>query len=169
MDVSGLLIELFGRVHEHVHGIVEGLSVDDLVTVPEDGSNPVGWLVWHLTRIHDMHLGEILEVDQLWVAGDWGPRFGVTSDPWNIGFGHTPADVAAVRPESWHALVDYYDAVEARTLPLLGSLTPADLDRIVDRRFDPPVSMGVRLVSVADDSIQHAGQAAYVKGLLQRR
>jgi hypothetical protein len=30
------------------------------------------------------------------------------------------------------------------------------------------VTMGVRLVSVADDCLQHAGQAAYVRGLLER-
>ncbi len=49
---------------------------------------------------------------------------------------------------------------------MLEALVPADLDRIVDRRWDPPVTLGVRLVSVADDSLQHAGQAAYVRGLL---
>jgi hypothetical protein len=74
-----------------------------------------------------------------------------------------------VRPESGQALVDYYEAVEARTLELLATLTPEMLDEIVDRRWDPPVTMGVRLISVLDDDIQHAGQAAYVKGLLSRR
>ncbi len=51
---------------------------------------------------------------------------------------------------------------------MLSSLGDADLDRIVDRRWDPPVMMGVRLVSIADDSLQHVGQAAYVRGLLGR-
>ena len=45
-------------------------------------------------------------------------------------------------------------------------LTPADLDVVVDERWDPPVTMGVRLVSIADDCLQHVGQAAYVRGLL---
>jgi hypothetical protein len=49
---------------------------------------------------------------------------------------------------------------------MLKDLTAPDLDRVVDRRWDPPVTLGVRLVSVADDSLQHAGQAAYVRGLL---
>ena len=51
----------------------------------------------------------------------------------------------------------------------MAALTVESLDRIVDTRWDPPVTLGVRLVSIADDDIQHAGQAAYVKGLLQRR
>ncbi len=50
-----------------------------------------------------------------------------------------------------------------------GWADPAGLHRIVDRRWDPPVSLGVRLVRVADDSLQHTGHAAYVRGLLKGR
>ena len=32
--------------------------------------------------------------------------------------------------------------------------------------LDPPVTLGVRLVSVVNDDTQHAGQASYVRGLL---
>ena len=36
---------------------------------------------------------------------------------------------------------------------------------MVDEHWDPPVTAGVRLVSVIGDALQHLGQAAYVKGL----
>jgi hypothetical protein len=169
MELGDLLDELFGRVTEHVHGIVTDLDADALLTSPEPGSNPIGWLIWHLTRVEDMHIAEIVETDQVWVEEDWGPRFGLESEPYDVGFGHTPDQVAAVKAGSAETLIAYYTAVDDRTRPLLESTTLADLDRIVDRRWDPPVSLGVRLVSIADDAIQHAGQAAYVKGLLQRR
>ena len=58
MELNQLLVELFGRVTEHVHEAVDGLDVDALVTPPADGVNPVGWLVWHLTRIQDYHIAE---------------------------------------------------------------------------------------------------------------
>ena len=54
----------------------------------------------------------------------------------------------------------------ARTRRLLEGLRETDLDRIVDKRWDPPVTLGVRLISIADDCLQHAGQAAYLRGLL---
>jgi uncharacterized damage-inducible protein DinB len=169
MDVNGLLEDGLSRVHEHVHDVVDGLEVDALLTAPEPGANPIGWLVWHLTRVQDHHISELLERDQVW-DDDWSRRFGLaTALPNDVGYGHSPEEVAAVRPESGQALVDYYEAVEARTLELLATLTPEMLDEIVDRRWDPPVTMGVRLISVLDDDIQHAGQAAYVKGLLSRR
>ena len=86
-----------------------------------------------------------------------------------MGYGHSPEQVVAVRPESPEAIRDYYAEVEERTKTLVAALTAESLDRVVDTRWDPPVTLGVRLVSIVDDDIQHAGQAAYVKGLLQRR
>jgi uncharacterized damage-inducible protein DinB len=169
MDVSQLLEELFSRVHGHVHDVLEGLATEDLHAVPEPGSNPIGWLLWHLTRVQDMHVAEILEEDQVWVEPGWSVRFGLDPDPANVGYGHSPEQVLAVKPESADALRAYYAEVEERTRTLLAALTPDSLDRVVDTRWDPPVTLGARLVSIADDDIQHAGQAAYVKGLLQRR
>jgi len=71
-----------------------------------------------------------------------------------------------VRPESADVLVEYLSVVDMRTREMLRGLSPGDLDRIVDRRWDPPVTLGVRLVSIADDCLQHVGQAAYVRGCL---
>jgi hypothetical protein len=168
VDVSSLLLELYGRIPPLARNAVSGLDPDQLTTPPAAGANPIAWLVWHLARIQDHHTAQLLEVEQLWVGGDWARRFGLDPDPSNTGFGHTPADVARVRPERPDVLLEYLDAVDGRTRSMLGGLAAADLDRIVDRRWDPPVTMGVRLVSIADDSLQHLGQAAYVRGLLSR-
>jgi hypothetical protein len=104
--------------------------------------------------------------DQLWIGDSWSARFGLDPDPENNGYGHSADDVAAVRPESGAALTEYLDAVDRRTREYLGGLKARSLDRVVDRRWDPPVTLGVRLVSVADDGLQHVGQAAYLRGLL---
>ena len=168
MEVRALLIELFGRIPDEIRTAVDGLSADDLRWTPSDGATSIGWLVWHLTRVQDDHVADLVEEEQLWVTGDWAARFGLAPDRHDTGYGHTPADVARVRPESGSALLEYYDAVSARTNEYLATLRDVDLDRIVDTRWDPPVTLGVRLVSIADDDIQHAGQAAYIRGLLGR-
>jgi hypothetical protein len=169
MDLSELLIELFARVDGHVHGVVRGLSAGDLIARPAPGANPIGWLVWHLARGQDAQVADILGEEQLWSTGPWAPRFGLRADPDNTGYAHSAEQVDAVRPDGPEVLVEYYEAVAGRTRDWLATLTGAALDRIVDERWDPPVTLGVRLVSIADDDIQHAGQAAYVRGLLQRR
>jgi hypothetical protein len=168
MDVAALLLELYGRIPPLARRAVDGLDAGQLAAAPAPGANTIGWLVWHLTRVQDHHVAELLDTDQLWAGGDRSRRFGLTPDPANTGYGHTADDVAAVRPDGPGALLDYLDAVDDRTQTMLAGLVPADLDRIVDRRWDPPVTLGVRLVSIADDSLQHAGQAAYVRGLLGR-
>ncbi|MFG1927271.1 DinB family protein [Cryptosporangium sp. NPDC048952] len=166
MNVNELLTDSYGRLPDLVRSAVEGLTPEQLRWAPADGANTIGWLVWHLARIQDLQIADVLDEDQIYVAGDWGARFGLKSDASDHGYGHTPAQVAGVHPESDRALVEYYDAVHARTLAYLGGLSAEDLDRVVDENWDPPVTLGVRLISVDDDCKEHAGQANYVRGLL---
>jgi len=169
MDVADVYLELYGRIEPLAEGAVEGVSLDELTATVVPGTNPIGWLVWHLARVQDHHMSEILESEQVWQGDGWAARFGLDPDPSNMGYGHTPEQVASVRPESPDALLGYLAAVSERTRGYLAGLTADDLDRVVDRRWDPPVTLGVRLISIADDSLQHAGQAAYLRGQLDRR
>jgi uncharacterized damage-inducible protein DinB len=166
VNPSEILTEAYGRLPELVHGAVQGLSPEQLRRAPADGANTVAWLVWHLTRVQDSHVAELLGTEQIYLSGGWAPKFGLEPDPADTGYGHSAAQVAAVAPASWHVLVDYYGAVHARTIDHLTGLTAEDLDRVVDENWDPPVTLGVRLISVYDDDTQHVGQAAYVRGLL---
>ncbi len=166
MDLPELLLELYGRIGPIAEDVVDGLDAEQLATSPTSGANTIGWLVWHIARVQDHHIAELLNDEQLWVTGDWADRMGLERDPNNTGYGHTAEGVASIRPPDGIVLIEYLDAVGARTRAMLTSLSADDLDRVVDRRWDPPVTLGVRLVSVADDGLQHAGQAAYVRGLL---
>jgi hypothetical protein len=64
-------------------------------------------------------------------------------------------------------LIDYAGAVHDQTMDYLRGLSDDDLDQIVDTRWDPPVTLGVRLISVLSDDLQHVGQAALLRGLLR--
>jgi hypothetical protein len=168
VNASDVLLDLYGRLPELVRGAVRGLSPDQLREVPASEANPVGWLVWHLTRIQDDHVAEVMDVEQIWTAGKWAQRFGLPQGAMDTGYAHEPTDVAAVRPADGAVLVAYFQAVHERTVAYLHTLSDADLDRIVDERWNPPVTLGVRLASVVGDDLEHVGQAAYVRGLLLR-
>jgi hypothetical protein len=165
MKSSELLADAFGRIQEVVHSAVEGLTPDELSTRLLDDGNSIAWLVWHLTRIQDDHLADAGGYEQTYVTDAWYERLGLTFDPADTGYGHSADNVAAVRVAG-DLLIGYYDAVHARTVEYLKGLTDQDLDRIIDRRWNPPVTLGVRLISVISDDLQHVGQAAYVRGLL---
>jgi uncharacterized damage-inducible protein DinB len=166
MTVNDLLAEAFGRLPDLVRSAVEGLAPERLHTPPAEGANTIAWLVWHLTRVQDSHVAELLGAEQVYLTGGWAARFGLKPDPEDTGYGHTAAQVLAVRPASAQPLIGYYQAVHERTAGYLAGLTEADLDRVVDPAWDPPVTLAVRLVSILDDDTQHAGQAAYARGLL---
>src|SRR5579862_2078748 len=146
MDVAALLLDLFERIPSLTQATLAGLEPEDLTRAPAPGLNTIGWLIWHMTRVQDHYVAGFLDADQVWSTGTWAARFELDPDPSNTGYGHGPEDVASVRPADAAALIDYLEAVDQRTRAMLETLTPADLDRIVDRQWDPPVTMGVRLV-----------------------
>src|SRR3954467_6842555 len=146
MDAKDVLLDGFDRLPELVRGAVSGLTPDQLRRPPAPGANTVGWLVWHLTRVQDGHLAELRGAEQVYLSDGWAARFGRDADPSDSGYGHSPDEVLAVRPENAEALIDYYTAVHERTVAYVGKLTGADLDRVVDEAWDPPVTLGVRLV-----------------------
>lgn len=159
----------FERVRECVHHAVEGLSADALNLRLDADANSIAWLVWHLTRVQDDHVAEVAGQEQVWTAAGWHDTFGLGLAPADIGYGHGSAQVAAVKVDSPDLLTGYHDAVCEQTLRFVRGVTDADLDQVVDERWSPPVTLGVRLVSVISDDLQHAGQAAFVRGIAQRR
>ncbi|MGC9500221.1 mycothiol transferase [Streptomyces sp. WG7] len=167
MHAKDILIEGYGRIQEEVHAAVEGLDPDGLNARPADDANTVAWLLWHLTRVQDDHVADAFGLDQVWLTDGWEKRFGLGLPRHDTGYGHSPAKVAKVRVDSAGLLTGYYDAVHEQTLGALRSLAAKDLERIVDEDWDPPVTLGARLVSVLSDDLQHVGQAAYVRGLVQ--
>jgi hypothetical protein len=169
MTGADLLVDAFGRIRAVVHGAVVGLTPAQLAVRLDDDANSIAWLVWHLTRIQDDHIAGVAQTEQIWTALRWVDRFGLPFAPRATGYGHRAKDVAAVTVGSGDLLVDYHDAVHEQTIRYVKGLTDADLDRIVDERWDPPVTLGVRLVSVVNDNTEHAGQAAFVRGIVERR
>jgi uncharacterized damage-inducible protein DinB len=169
MTSADLLADAFGRVRDAVHQAVDNLTPGQLAFRVDPDANSIAWLVWHLTRIQDDHVADAAGSGQVWASGGWVERFALPFSPLATGYGHGADDVAAVRVESGDLLVGYHDAVHERTIRYLERLTDADLARIVDESWLPPVSLGVRLVSVIADDLQHAGQAAFVRGIAERR
>lgn len=167
MDTDDILADAFGRIEEEAGRALSGLSREGLWFRPDPGANSIAWLVWHLTRVEDDHVSEIAGREQVYVVDGWAERLGMTPDPDDTGYGHTAEQVGAVCPHL-DELLAYNRAVTARTLEYLRGIDTAELDRIIDYRWDPPVSVGVRLVSVISDCLQHAGQANYVRGLFER-
>ncbi len=168
MTPADVLIDAFQRLADKLPSILDGLTEDDLAWRPAADANPIGWLVWHLVRVQDDHVAEVAAIEQVYTAQGFADRFALPFDPAAIGYGQSTEEVGQVRVAAG-LLLEYAEAVHRQTLDYLGGLTADDLDRVVDDRWDPPVTLGARLVSVLNDDTQHLGQAGYVRGLLTTR
>jgi hypothetical protein len=168
MKTAALLIDGYGRMQQLVHRSCDGIGNAGLAFQPAPESNSIAWLVWHLTRIQDDHISAIAGVDQVWITTDWHAQLGMEADEFALGQGDSAEAVAAIQPTDAIALVGYHDEVIGSSIAYLGGIDADELDRIVDVRYTPPVSAGVRLISVLSDNLQHAGQALYVRGIFDR-
>lgn len=169
MTSADLLVDAFGRIKEVVHDAVTDLGPEELAFRADPQANSIGWLVWHLTRVQDDHIADAAGIDQIWTSQGWAGRFDLPFDELDTGYGHSSDDVASVWVPEAELLTAYHDAVHAQTVRFVQTVTDDDLTRVVDTRWDPPVTLGVRLVSVIGDDMQHAGQAAFLRGIVERR
>ena len=167
MSSVEVLAEAFGRLPDLVHSAVAGLDADQLTSRPGGSGNSVAWLIWHLTRVEDSHLAEAFGHEEVWLANGYADRWGLSLDRDDTGYGHSSEQVDQVTVGSAQQLLEYFDAVHAVTSSLIAGLGDEDLQRVVDKNWDPPVTLLIRLVSVIDDAVQHAGQAAYARGIIQ--
>ena len=165
MTPADVLIDAFGRVVENALAVVDGLSEDDLAARPGPKANSIAWLVWHAARVQDAQVADVAGLEEVWTAQQFVDTFDLPIGRHDTGYGHSSDDVAKVRASA-DLLTSYFKAVHDQTIQYLRKVDDEDLDRVVDERWDPPVTLGVRLVSVVDDDAQHVGQAAYVRGLL---
>ena len=168
MEGAELIADALGRINRILHRSLEGAPAEMLCRQPSSDTNSMAWLAWHLTRVQDHHISDLLELPQLWVSGGWHERFGMAPDATETGSGHTLEQVAALKVDSADVLLGYTDAVYQRALGYLAKVTDADLDaEINEPQYNPLPLVGVRLVSIVSDNTQHAGQIGYLRGLLQ--
>jgi len=168
MEWQQMMTDGYTRVSQALRRALTGLTQEELDRRPSGDTNSIGWLAWHLTRVQDNHFADLIGEEQLWIRDSWHARFGRLADAGDIGWGHTPEQVAAFRSPDVDTLLAYHEAVAERSKAYFGTLTAEDLDRELDEpQYQPLPTVGVRIVSILSDNLQHAGQAAYLRGLFR--
>lgn len=168
MSRADLLIDEFEQIRDAVYPAVNGLSPDELAHRPDEESNSIAWLAWHLTRVQDQVVSSLSGREPVWTEQGWFDRFGLALDPSDAGYGHDAAMVGVVKSPAAQ-LLDYFEDVHRRTVGWMRSLDDASLSKVLDGTSVPPATVESKLVAVIVDDLQHVGQAAYVRGLLPRR
>lgn len=165
MDGKDVLIEGFGRVKETLHGVVGDLDISQLTGQVSDEVNSIAWLAWHIARCIDAQIAPLMETEEIWTNHGWYEKFDLPFDKAEMGYGMSSEDAGKVKASA-ELLLGYYDDVHTSLIEYLRTLKKQDFAEVIDRSYTPPVTLGVRLISILDDCLQHTGQAAYLKGML---
>jgi hypothetical protein len=168
MNWQDLMTDAYNRIPSFLENVLKDLPLEKLDWRPHPEANSIGWLAWHLARQQDAQVSDLMKEEQLWTRDGWHGRFGCCEDPGDIGFGQKPRRATAFKSPEGSVLLEYIEAVTARTTIFLKRLTEDDLDRKLDEpQYNPLPTIGVCLVSILDDSVLHSGQAAYIRGLIE--
>ncbi|MGZ8178501.1 mycothiol transferase [Williamsia sp. SKLECPSW1] len=160
-----VLVDAFTRADDAVTALTDGATAESLTYRVDAEANTIAWLIWHSARVVDDHISGLSGEEQLWPQ--WRDRFDLPFDDWATGYGQSSDEVAAV-PGDGDALHGYFHAVHLTVLDYVGDLTPDEVERVVDENWDPPVTAGVRLISVLNDVTLHIGQAQFIAGVAGR-
>ena len=167
MTSNDLLTDAFSRIHSVVHQATDNLTPEELTFRVNDDTNSIAWLVWHLSRITDDHISDAAGKQQVWIGNGWVDQLALPFPPDATGYGHGEGDVAAVKVKTGELLLGYFDEVIEEAQRFVKHLKEDDYARVVDNSWNPPVTLAVRLVSVVSDALQHAGQAMFVRGIVE--
>lgn len=166
MNSIEILSDLAQRPVDAAKGLPK-LTADQLNAHPGDHPNSIAWLLWHSGREVDAQLSDLTGDEQKWESFRTSFNLGDIGD--SVGLGHTPEQAAEVRVDDQQLLIDYLEATLSALGRCVGELTEEDLGEVIDDNWTPPVTRGVRLISIIDDAIAHVGQAAYAAGALTQQ
>lgn len=167
MNSTAVLADAFGRIPDLLRHALDGAPHALLTRRLDPEANTLAWLAWHTAREQDAQLAALAGVPEVWTTDGWAARAHLDLPDDDMGYGHTTEQVARVDAPA-DVLLGYLDAVATAASHYLDRLGDDDLDVVVDEAWDPPVTLGARLVSVLADAHQHAGQAAFLRGVLDR-
>ena len=159
------------RNWEMVDAALEGLDEATMAMRPNDESNSIAWIFWHMNRVVDTFiLHRLQSKPELWVSEGWSEKLGMRDNPDDRGLGHSAEQIEAWQAPSQSAQLGYYEAVKAAARQYISSLTPADLDKAVvfprsAQRQDHTVASG--LGQPVWDNVAHGGQIAYLRGFFK--
>jgi len=161
MNITDVFADFAQRPVEAARNL-PALSAEQLNAHPAGHPNSIAWLLWHAGREIDVQLAHLSGANEVWES--YRDKFGLGELGDSVGYGHSRDQAHQIRVSDQQLLVDYVQACLQALIEYTGTLSEEDLDEVIDHHWDPPVTRGVRLVSIVDDATQHVAQAAYAAG-----
>ena len=158
----------YDRISGVFHRALTGLAIDQLRAQPAGPEgNPIGWLAWHLSRTQDKNYSALLGEEEAWIIDGWHERFGLPASS-HSGIGDSPDRVREFDPLDADSLIAYFDVAREKSRRFLEALSDDDLEKPSAAGVSQNETVKITVARVTGDLIQHSGQIAYVRGLVDR-
>jgi hypothetical protein len=166
MSATETTLSALERNWQMVNSALAGMDEAIMSSRPNDQSNSISWLLWHMSRVADRFIHtRLMDAPQLWIADGWHEKFGMPADPHDFGMGWSLAQVAAWQSPGKDVLVAYFEAVNSATRDYLQPLSASEMERQIPFPAPPNLlSIGDALGILVWDNIVHGGQVAYLRG-----
>jgi len=154
------------RNWQMVISAVSDLDEATMAVRPNEDSNSVSWLIWHMARVADRFIHfRLLDKPQIWTVDAWYERFNMPADSNDIGMGWTNEQAAAWQAPPKDALMEYFDKANTAAASYVSSLSDADLAREIPfPGVADTMPVDEALSILVWDNIVHGGQVAYLRG-----
>jgi uncharacterized damage-inducible protein DinB len=145
--------------------VLKDLTQAEFMWRPSCGCNSIGLILFHVARSEDMFVQQrLLQKPQLWEAEKWFLKLSMAEN--EAGSHYTIDQVNAFPVPDHKDLLAYHDAVRARTMEYVASLSPADFDKkLTILPFPGETTVAAILSLVAMHTAQHLGEVSYLRGL----
>ena len=171
ITVNQVVVGLLENVGRQIKRATDGATDEQLYYRPSADANNIAWLAWHLSRWQDYMTASISGDLQVWVTEAWAQQFALPPDLPNeaTGWGDSTEQVAAFRVDR-AVLFGYVEAANRAAVERVAKLTPEQLEQPV-LWGTPKTPVDTRpawraLMSICGDSLRHAGQINYIRGLV---
>ena len=163
MTLNEFIEDAFNTEREYLIDALGDLTSDELMWRAGPEANPIGWILWHMTRIEDMWFQFFIQRQtEIWERDGWNEKFGLPTR--DNGFQHTLEQVADFPAYDLSEMMRYGEAVRSDTLAYLKTVSSEQMDD-VPREARPEMSVGRIFRQVIGEIYQHQGHIAYLKGL----
>ncbi len=166
MSANTTAVSALERNWEMVTSAVAEVDETTMAARPNEDSNSMSWLIWHMARVADRFIHfRFMGKPQIWTVDAWHEKFDMAADPHDFGMGWTNEQAAAWQAPPKKVFMSYFDTVNSAVASYLRSMSEADLMREINWTA-PTATMpvGEALSILVWDNIVHGGQVAYLRG-----
>lgn len=165
MKANEIILKSLEENAGYIADAVKDLTPEELAWNPRPHSNSIIFLIWHLARVEDLWINQVLKGgQQLYEADGWYRKFG--TEPQDNGFGYTVEKLAVWKAPSLELLGEYAAAVRKTAVAYIKGVTENELDEEKDFGWSKG-TVGSALSHLISEVGEHSGQIGYIKGIMK--